>query len=68
MGKKCIICGREAEFKIKDTPDYYCEECAEENFADLSMLVRVEEEAQALKKAVGDKINGNIQDDSAGED
>lgn len=52
MAKKCIICGAEAEFKIKDTSDYYCKDCAEENFSDVSLLVKVEEEAQRLKTVV----------------
>lgn len=68
MAKKCIICGKEAEFKIKDGSEYYCQECAEESFADLSLLQKVEEEAQALKRAVLDKINGDKQDNSVGED
>jgi len=63
MAKKCIICSGEAEFKIKDSNEFYCEECAEEHFADLSLLQKIEEEAQALKKVVLDRINGNIQDD-----
>lgn len=62
MVKKCIICNDGAEFKIKDSNEFYCEECAEEHFADLSLLQKVEEEAQALKKVVLDKINGNLQD------
>lgn len=52
MVKKCIICGEKAEFRIKDCNDFYCRECAEENFADLTLLQRVEEEAQALKKLI----------------
>lgn len=56
MTKKCIVCGAEAVYKIKDSPDYYCLGCAEENFSDISMLVNVEEEAQKLKKFVADKI------------
>lgn len=52
MGKKCVVCDAEAIYKIKDTSDYYCEECAQENFADLSLLVKVEEEAQRLKTFV----------------
>ena len=63
MVKKCIICGEPAVFKIKNTLDYYCQECAEENFSDLSLLQKIEEEAQALKKFVEDKIDGDIQDD-----
>jgi hypothetical protein len=56
MPKKCIICTEEAIYKIKDTPDYYCEECAEENFADISVLIKVEEEAQRLKEAIKGKM------------
>jgi len=52
MGKKCVVCDAEAIYKIKDTFDYYCQECAQENFADLSLLVKVEEEAQRLKAFV----------------
>ena len=56
MVKKCMICGEEAIYKIKDTPDYYCPECAEENFSDLDMLVKVEEEAQKLKNLLKEKM------------
>ncbi len=56
MVKKCIICEAEAVYKIKDNPDFYCQECAEENFSDLSLLVKVEEEAQRLKAALKEKM------------
>jgi hypothetical protein len=63
MVKKCIICNEEAVFRIKDNNEFYCEGCAEEHFADLSLLQKVEEEAIALKKLVLDRINdGNLQD------
>lgn len=52
MSKKCIICGEEAKYNIKGTRDYYCYECAKENFADLSMLVEVEEMAKKIKSLV----------------
>jgi hypothetical protein len=52
MPKKCIICGENAEYFIKDTSDYYCKDCAAENFGDISMLVKVEEQAKLLKKLV----------------
>ncbi len=55
MKKKCIVCNAEAEYKIKDSSDYYCLDCAEENFADLSMLLKVEEEAKRLKAIVEEK-------------
>ena len=56
LGKKCIICGEEATFCIKGTSDYYCQECAEENFADLSVLQKVEEEAQRLSEIIKEKM------------
>lgn len=42
--KYCIICGKEAEYKIKGTSNFYCKECAEELFSDLSVLVKIDEE------------------------
>lgn len=59
MTKKCIICNEEALFHIKDTSDFYCQSCAEENFADLTVLVRVEDEAQRLKEYVKEKTEGD---------
>ena len=56
MNKKCIICGDSAQFLIKDTNDYYCNECAQEQFSDLSYLVKVEEQAKELKKMVDEKF------------
>jgi len=52
MPKKCTICGKEANFCIKDSSDFYCEECAEDLFDDLSCLVKAEEQASALKDAL----------------
>ena len=57
MAKKCIICEENASYKIKDTPDFYCEECAEENFSDLNLLVKVEEEAHRLKEIIKEKLD-----------
>lgn len=56
-----MVCDAEAAYKIKDTSDYYCQECAQENFADLSLLVKVEEEAQRLKAFVEQK---ELEDDA----
>lgn len=50
MPRKCIICEDEANYRIKDSTDHYCEECALQNFADLSYLQKVEEEALKLKE------------------
>ncbi len=42
MPKRCIICEDQAEFGIKDTSDYYCEECAKESFSDLDLLKKLD--------------------------
>jgi len=71
MGKKCIICCEGAVYKIKDTSDFYCQECAEENFNDLNLLIKVEEEAQRLKAFLKEKVEGyieDVQDDKIRED
>ena len=62
MAKKCILCGEASVLRIKDTSDFYCQECAEDNFADISILVKVEDEAQRLKAIVDEKLN-NLDDD-----
>ena len=59
--KRCIVCSIEASYKIKDTSDYYCKECAEENFADLSMLITVQEEAQRLKEFIKERIENEFE-------
>jgi len=63
MSKKCIICGEEATYKIKDTADFYCQTCAEENFGDITMLVKLEEEAQRLKEFIKEKIKLSDEDE-----
>ena len=63
MGKKCIVCGEEAKYKIKDTSDYYCEDCAEENFSDHEMLVVLENEAQRLKEVMKEKLAPQEEDE-----
>ncbi len=55
MGKKCIICGSDAKFCIKNSSEFYCQDCAEESFGDISMLMKVEEEADRLKAAIEEK-------------
>ena len=42
MAKKCIICGESASFAIRGTSDFYCDDCATENFADTDVLEKVE--------------------------
>jgi hypothetical protein len=57
MAKKCSICGDEAKYQVKDSSDFYCRDCAEEQFGDIAMLVRVEDQAVKLKKVVDDRLN-----------
>ena len=57
MGKKCNICGKNAEFVIRGTSDYYCKEHAEEFFGDVSILESIEEQANNFKKALEMKIS-----------
>ena len=57
MPKKCIICGKEAKFYIKGTNDYYCEECAQENFSDLSLLVSIESQVSKIKNIIDEKVS-----------
>ena len=63
MVKKCIICEAEAVYKIKDNSDFYCQECAEENFSDLDLLVKVEEEAQRLKEFLKEKMDDLVKNE-----
>ncbi len=62
MPKKCHICSQEAEFKIKDTNDFYCKDCAIEHFGDLSYLKTIEEEAQLLKAAIKERLDNQEED------
>lgn len=50
--KKCLICEEEAKFAIKNTKDYYCEECAQDQFGDISYLVKIDEVSQQQEKDV----------------
>jgi len=54
--KKCLICEEEAKFAIKSTNDYYCEECAQDQFGDISYLLKIEEATQQQEKSVIDKL------------
>ncbi|MBT3406126.1 hypothetical protein HN419_03065 [Candidatus Woesearchaeota archaeon] len=67
MSKKCFICGKPAEYMIKDSKDAYCLDCAEEHFGDLSYLVTVEDEAKRLKTFVEGRID-QLDELNSGED
>ena len=62
MAKKCTICGDPAEFCIKDSSECYCHECAQENFSDLSLLQKVEAQAQKLKNIIKREIEEKIEE------
>lgn len=55
MTKKCIICGAEAEFYIKNSSEYYCEECALMQFGDLGYLLRLDRKAKILRDYLKEK-------------
>ncbi len=42
--KKCVLCSNEAVFMVKDTSEFYCEDCALENFSDIGALTRLDAE------------------------
>ncbi|HLD19432.1 MAG TPA: hypothetical protein VJB90_05490 [Candidatus Nanoarchaeia archaeon] len=42
--KKCVLCTNKAVFAVKDSSEYYCEECALENFSDIDVLTRLEDQ------------------------
>lgn len=44
MSKKCLICSADAQYAIKDTSHFYCAECGEEQFGDLALLVKLEQQ------------------------
>ncbi len=64
MPKKCIECGKEASLKIKDSSEYYCKECAEEDFGDIALLVSLEQDAQKIKKLVS-KLSPQEEEENA---
>jgi hypothetical protein len=57
MGKKCIICGIEARFVIKGSSEYYCNDCAHENFSDIELLQNIEEQAKIIKEWIKEKTD-----------
>jgi uncharacterized Zn ribbon protein len=63
MGKKCIICEDEAAYRIKDSTEFYCLECADEHFSDITMLEKVEQQAQKLKEMIEERITKDVQND-----
>ena len=57
MVKKCIVCEADASYKIKDTSEFYCDECAEEHFADVkNTLLKLEEEVQQLNAELNQRL------------
>lgn len=54
---ECTICkDKGASLRMKNTQNYYCKPCAEELFADISYLEKVENEAELLKKEISSKL------------
>jgi len=59
--KRCFICGAEAEYCIKGSSECYCEECAVDNFGDITYLIKVEDAARELKDKVDQLIEEGIE-------
>ena len=56
MSKRCLICEQQAKYAIKSTKDYYCEECAQDQFGDISYLVSIEENKLQQEKNTIEKM------------
>ena len=57
MEKKCSVCEEvSALYLVKDTKDYYCQECALQCFGDLNLLITVEQQARNLKDKINDAV------------
>lgn len=56
MSKRCLICEQEGKYAIKNTKDYYCQECAEDQFEDVSYLVPIEENKLQQEKNAIEKL------------
>lgn len=50
MNKKCIFCEDKAQYAIKNTKDYYCTDCASEQFGDLSYLISIDKTLKQQKE------------------
>lgn len=55
MRKKCIICNEEAKFSIKGSSEYYCNECAEENFSDIELLQKIDAQSKIIKELIKER-------------
>ena len=64
MSKKCVICGADALYLIKDTVDAYCKECALDFFSDVSFLQKIEEQAQELKELIKTRIEEELNEEN----
>jgi len=64
MPKKCILCGKEAEYCIKGSSESYCKGCAVEQFHDVDYLQKIEESIIPKKiiSLVGDATEEEIVD------
>ncbi len=52
-----MVCDDAATFAIKDSSNYYCTDCAKDNFSDLAMLIKVEEIAKNLKDKLDEYVD-----------
>jgi len=68
MKKKCIICGEEAKYNIKNSNECYCDDCSHEHFADISYLQKIEDEVKIIKKILDEKVPESDEDNEDNDD
>lgn len=64
MKRKCVICDDPAILMIKDSNDFYCQDCAKEQFADLSYLVSVTD-AEKKQQDDDDELQTQLQEEES---
>jgi len=63
MAKKCTLCSAEARYMIKDSSEYYCDECALENFSDVGVLQPIEDTNKKSEHLVEDATEDISEDE-----
>ncbi|MCF7861798.1 hypothetical protein K9M79_06150 [Candidatus Woesearchaeota archaeon] len=57
MAKKCIICEEsKADYKIRNSNEFYCQECAERNFGDIGLLEKIEKKKSPIDRYEEDLV------------
>ena len=68
MPKKCILCEDNASHAVKGTNNYYCRDCATEQFGDLTLLQPISGPRQAAKNLIADRLGHEQGGETGGQD